>query len=66
MPTELEELKDLYEAKALYKWKDDDKIFLKRLNDIQTRYMALNAPKKVKKDEKEGTPAPRFKKWETA
>ena len=27
--------------------------------------MALNAPKKVKKDEKEGAPAPRFKKWET-
>ena len=65
MPTELEELKDLYEAKVLYKWEDDDTIFLKRLKDIQTRHMALNAPKKVKKDEKEGAPAPRFKKWET-
>ena len=65
MPTELEELKDLYEAKEYYKWEDDDKIFLKRLKDIQTRYMAINAPKKVKKDEKEGAPPPRFKKWET-
>ena len=65
MPTELEELKDLYEAKVLYLWKDDDKIFLKRLKDIQTRHMALNAPKKVKAAEKEGAPAPRFTKWET-
>ena len=65
MPTELEELEDLYKAKEFYKWEDDDKIFLKRLKDIQTRYMAINAPKKVKKDEKEGAPPPRFKKWET-
>ena len=65
MPTELEELEDLYKAKEYYKWEDDDKIFLKRLKDIQTRYMALAAPKKVKKDEKEGAPPPRFKKWET-
>ena len=65
MPTELEELKDLYEAKGFYKWKDDDKDFQKRLKALQKKHMALAAPKKVKKDEKEGAPAPRFKKWET-